>query len=204
MKFHEQLNAYIEQIDVKAKEVSELSGIPTATLSRYRTGSRIPDTSSEAFTNLCSAISELAAQKQIASLTAESVHEQFMKSSDLCSPDTDKLLRNFDILVATLDVSINKLCRQINYDTSTVFRFRNGSRRPSQPEKFASSVAEYVAREWDADRDKTVLAHLLDCTEDELANSSDRYEMLMQWLFGDTIARIIPSPISSLSSMNST
>lgn len=60
MKFHEQLNAYIQQLDCMAKEVSELSGISPATLSRYRTGSRIPDTASEPFENLCSAIAELA------------------------------------------------------------------------------------------------------------------------------------------------
>lgn len=82
-------------------------------------------------------------------------------------------------------MGISKLCRHINYDASTVFRFRNGSRRPSDPEKFASSVAEYVAREWDSARDRAVLAHLLGCTEEELAESSVRYEKLMEWLFDD-------------------
>lgn len=185
MKFHEQLNAYIEQIDCMAKEVSEQSGVSAATLSRYRTGSRLPDTESDAFENLCSAIAELARQKQLGDITAESVREQFMQSSDLRPRDADRLLENFDLLLATLDVGISKLCRHINYDASTVFRFRNGSRRPSDPEKFASSVAEYVAREWDSARDRAVLAHLLGCTEEELAESSVRYEKLMEWLFDD-------------------
>ncbi|MFR5091091.1 MAG: hypothetical protein ACLTDR_02835 [Adlercreutzia equolifaciens] len=83
MKFHEQLNAYLQQLDCMAKEVSELSGISTATLSRYRTGSRIPDTESDAFENLCSAIAELAEQKQFSDITAESVRGQFMQTSDL-------------------------------------------------------------------------------------------------------------------------
>lgn len=185
MKFHEQLNAYIEQIDCMAKEVSEQSGVSAATLRRYRTGSRLPDTESDAFENLCSAIAELARQKQLGDITAESVREQFMQSSDLRPRDADRLLENFDLLLATLDVGISKLCRHINYDASTVFRFRNGSRRPSDPEKFASSVAEYVAREWDSARDRAVLAHLLGCTEEELAESSVRYEKLMEWLFDD-------------------
>ena len=185
MKFHEQLNAYIQQLDCMAKEVSELSGISPATLSRYRTGSRIPDTASEPFENLCSAIAELAERKQLVGITAESVREQFMQASDLHSRDTERLLENFDLLLATLDVSISRLCRHINYDASTVFRFRNGSRHPSDPEKFASSVAEYVAREWDTARDRAVLAHLLGCSEEELASSSTRYEMLVQWLFGN-------------------
>ena len=185
MKFHEQLNAYIEQLDCMAKEVSELSGISAATLSRYRTGSRVPDAESDAFENLCSAIAELAERKRLADITAESVRGQFMQTSDLRSRDTDRLLENFDLLLATLDVGIGRLCRHINYDASTVSRFRNGSRRPSDPEKFASSVAEYVAREWDSVRDRAALAHLIGCAEDELADSSVRYERLMSWLFGD-------------------
>lgn len=185
MKFHEQLNAYIEQLDCMAKEVSELSGISAATLSRYRTGSRVPDAESDAFENLCSAIAELAERKRLADITAESVRGQFMQTSDLRSRDTDRLLENFDLLLATLDVGIGRLCRHINYDASTVSRFRNGSRRPSDPEKFASSVAEYVARELDSVRDRAALAHLIGCAEDELADSSVRYERLMSWLFGD-------------------
>ena len=185
MKFHEQLNAYIEQLDCMAKEASELSGISAATLSRYRTGSRVPDAESDAFENLCSAIAELAERKRLADITAESVRGQFMQTSDLRSRDTDRLLENFDLLLATLDVGIGRLCRHINYDASTVSRFRNGSRRPSDPEKFASSVAEYVAREWDSVRDRAALAHLIGCAEDELADSSVRYERLMSWLFGD-------------------
>ena len=187
MKFHEQLNAYIERIDWMAKEVSELSGISAATLSRYRTGTRIPDATSESFENLCSAIAELAERKQLVGITAESVREQFMQASDLRLRDTNRLLENFDLLLATLDVSISKLCRHINYDASTVFRFRNGSRHPSDPEKFASSVAEYVAREWDTAQDRIVLAHLLGCSEEELASSSARYEVLVQWLYGNHV-----------------
>ena len=130
MKFHEQLNAYIEQIDCMAKEVSEQSGVSAATLSRYRTGSRLPDTESDAFENLCSAIAELARQKQLGDITAESVREQFMQSSDLRPRDADRLLENFDLLLATLDVGISKLCRHINYDASTaVHRIPKSSHR---------------------------------------------------------------------------
>lgn len=110
-----------------------------------------------------------------------------MQASDLRLRDTNRLLENFDLLLATLDVSISKLCRHINYDASTVFRFRNGSRHPSDPEKFASSVAEYVAREWDTAQDRIVLAHLLGCSEEELASSSARYEVLVQWLYGNHV-----------------
>ena len=41
MKFQAQLNAYIQQLDCLAKELSAASGISAATLSRYRSGERL-------------------------------------------------------------------------------------------------------------------------------------------------------------------
>ncbi|MDD6021370.1 MAG: hypothetical protein ACI4GA_00400 [Acutalibacteraceae bacterium] len=98
------------------------------------------------------------------------------------SADTQQLLKNFDALVSTLNISINKLCRHINYDVSTVFRFRNGTRRPAEPEKFAAAVAGYVTREFVSAQDLAILANLLDCSENELADSSARFEKLTEWL----------------------
>lgn len=186
MKFHEQLNAYIEQIDCMAKEVSEQSGVSAATLSRYRTGSRLPDTESDAFENLCSAIAELARQKQLGDITAESVREQFMQSSDLRPRDCRSAPR--ELRPPPCNARCGHQQALSPYKLRCLDRVplsQWGSRRPSDPEKFASSVAEYVAREWDSARDRAVLAHLLGCTEEELAESSVRYEKLMEWLFDD-------------------
>ncbi len=49
MKFCDRLNEYIETLDCTAKELSELSGISAATVSRYRSGERLPDAESGAF-----------------------------------------------------------------------------------------------------------------------------------------------------------
>ena len=43
MNFAKKLNEYIELLDCTAKELAETSGLSAATLSRYRTGSRLPD-----------------------------------------------------------------------------------------------------------------------------------------------------------------
>ena len=43
MKFQTQLNAYIQQLDCLAKDLSAASGLSPATLSRYRSGERLPD-----------------------------------------------------------------------------------------------------------------------------------------------------------------
>lgn len=56
MNFHEKLNEYIQMLSCTAKELSELSGLSAATLSRYRSGERVPDMRSSTFSQLCSAL----------------------------------------------------------------------------------------------------------------------------------------------------
>lgn len=183
MRFYEKLNEYIERLGCMAKDICERSGISAATLSRYRSGERLPDMNSDAFEKLCFAISQMARQQNISDMTEDAVRRHFLETEDFLSTDTQQLLKNFDTLVSTLNISINKLCRHINYDASTVFRFRNGTRRPAEPEKFAAAVAGYVTKELDSVQDRAVLSELLDCSENELSDSSARFERLTRWLF---------------------
>lgn len=182
MRFYEKLNEYIERLDCMAKDVGEASDISAATLSRYRSGERLPDVNSETFEKLCFAIAVIAKKKNISGITEDSVRESFLETEDFLSADTEQLLQNFDTLVSTLNISINKLCRHINYDVSTVFRFRNGTRRPAEPERFAAAVAGYVSRELDSAQGKAILAELVGCPEQELSDSSARFEKLTKWL----------------------
>lgn len=182
MRFYVMLNEYIDKLGCKAKDVSEKSGISAATLSRYRSGERLPDVNSEAFEKLCAAIAQIAKQKKCSDITEASVRKCFLEAEDFLSADTEQLLKNFDTLVSTLNISINKLCRHINYDASTVFRFRNGTRKPADPKKFAADVAGYVVRELDSTQDQAVLAKLLGCSENDLSDSSARFEKLTEWL----------------------
>lgn len=182
MRFYEKLNEYIEQLDCMAKDVAEVSGISAAALSRYRSGERLPDMNSEAFDKICFAIAEIAKQKNHSELTETFVRKSFLETEDFLHTDTEQLLKNFDTLVSTLNISINKLCRQINYDVSTIFRFRNGTRRPAEPEKFATAVAGYVTKELDSVQNQAILAKLLACSENEIADNSMRFTKLTEWL----------------------
>ena len=127
MKFQAQLNAYIQQLDCLAKEVSTASGISAATLSRYRSGERLPDPNAPVFGQLCQGIARLAAERGLTEVTEEAVRAAFFAAEDFAQADTEQLMRNFDLLLSMLDISVSKLCRHINYDPSTIFRFRNGS-----------------------------------------------------------------------------
>lgn len=76
MKFSETLNNYIEKLDCKAKDICKKSGISAATLSRYRSGERLPEPNSEPLKRLCAAISEIAKDKCVEGICIERVLEE--------------------------------------------------------------------------------------------------------------------------------
>lgn len=182
MRFCEILNEYMTEIGCLAKDLSERSGISPATLSRYRSGERHPAADSDVFARMCSVISELARENGLEEISPEAVRESFLGAEDYVHMDSSQLFRNFDMLVQALDISINRLCRGINYDVSTIYRFRNGTRRPAEPERFASLVAGYVVREYDTAGSIAVLSELIGAGSEELQDRSVRATRLTEWL----------------------
>ena len=182
MNFHEKLNEYIQMLPCTAKELSELSGLSAATLSRYRSGERVPDMRSSAFSQLCSAIARISEQKGNSTLTADAVRESFLSCEDLVTVDREQLRYNFNTLISLLNINISRLCQYTNYDTSTIFRFRSGSRQIAEPEKFAAVIAGYIAKEMDSASEKAVLAELFGCTAESLADPSVRFQKLQTYL----------------------
>lgn len=182
MSFSEVLECYITQFGCTAKDICEKSGISAAAFSRYRSGERIPNVTSEVFAKLCMALVEIANENGITEITESSIRESFLSATESGSVDEKQLMQNFEKLISVLSFNINRLCRYINYDVSTVFRFRNGTRKLADPEKFASAVAGYITREFDDAQTKSVLAELLVCDVNSLSDSSVRFERLTEWL----------------------
>lgn len=182
MNFYEKLNQYIEKLNCTAKELSEASGLSEATLSRYRSGERVPEGESKAFDSLCCAISEIAEKRNLSGVTKQSVTEDFLRCCDMITVDREKLRNNFNALIELLNINITRLCKKINYDVSTVFRIRNGSRQVSDPVNFATAVARYVSDETNVKWDGAVMEELLGCTAQELSDSSVRCKKIRDWL----------------------
>lgn len=59
MKFCDKLNEYIAMLSCTAKELCALSGISEATLSRYKSGERVPELGTKGFDGLCLGIRKL-------------------------------------------------------------------------------------------------------------------------------------------------
>lgn len=178
MKFYEKLNEYIEKLSCTAKELCDLSGISPATLSRYRSGERLPETGTEAFDRLCHAVAEVSHKKGIADLDENVIKESFLSCEDLILTDKELLRQNFNTLVGALNINIKRLCKYTNYDTSTIFRIRNGSRNPANCEQFAHAIAAFVSRELDTPPEISALARLMECEISEIEELSARNDRL--------------------------
>ena len=197
MKFSEKLNEYMTLLSCTAKELCSVSGISAATFSRYRSGERVPELGSPGFENLCSAIAETAGQKGLTDLTLPSVREAFLACEDFVSTDKELLRQNFNALIAALDINLNRLCKYTSYDVSTIFRIRNGTRRPADSEQFAGAIASFVARELEAPAELMALSELIGCGADEIDDLSQRYAKLQSWLLWGQAKKGQSSDISS-------
>ena len=182
MNFNQKLNEYIELLSCTAKEICNLSDISAASFSRYRNGERVPELGTKAFEKLCSSIAKIASEKAIPDVTIESVKEAFLSCEDFISTDKEILRQNFNTLLAVLNVNLSQLCKYTNYDTSTIFRIRNGTRRIGDAEQFASAVASFVSREMQTPTEIAAVAELIGCDTDKIYDLSVRYSKIKDWL----------------------
>lgn len=182
MRFCEQLNFYIEKLDCTAKELSERSGLSSSTLSRYRSGERVPEGSGEGMESLCRAIFEML-ESIDASVTPKNIKNSFLSCSDVLTVDRAEFLKKFDSAVVALDFNVSEMCPFVNYDASSLSRFRSGSRQPADPIKFADGTAEFIFELIRDDREKREkAAGLFGCEEDMLCTKESVVKICRSWL----------------------
>ena len=180
MKFTDLLNLYIKQIGCTAKELSEAAGISTASLSRYRSGERIPDY--EQLDKIINGLVALAESKSIEDINDETVRNAFREFLVNASFDYDQLTTNLNTMIATLDLSVTELSRSLNYDSSYLSRIRLGQRRPSDRNGFITGVCQYVVRK----KSLAEIAELIGCPEENITSESACLSALCKWLSSGT------------------
>ena len=179
----------MKQMDCTAREICTLSGISASTFSRYRNGERVPDLASEAFETLCQSLSQLAREKGISSITMDTVRNSFLHCEDFITTDKENLRRNFNTLLASLNVNLTQLCQYTNYDSSAIFRIRNGTRNPGNPEQFACAVASFITEKMQSQIDLTAIAELIDSDREDLLDFSERRLRIQHWLLEHTVQK---------------
>lgn len=186
MDFKDKLTEYIERLDCTARDLCESSGLSAATISRYRSGERIPEADTENLTKLIEGIARIAINKKITDITVQSVSDAFSPFIKSSTADRKKLQTNFNTLLTMLSINVSELSRFLNYDSSYISRIRNGQRQPANPEEFASGIADYIVRRYQNDSEKEVIADLIGCKPDKLTNHDAYQTLLASWIVNGT------------------
>lgn len=176
--FSELLNDYIVRLGCSGRELAEASGLSAATVSRYRSGERRPESESER-ARLAAGIARLAAARGIPELTEAAVAAQLAACFPAEEPDLELFRANFSALLSALGLSLSDLARGTNYDASYLSRIRSGQRRPAEPERFIAAVAGFVLRRCESGAERAILAELIGAGEDEPLDG-----LLVRWLGG--------------------
>lgn len=186
MTFNEKLTEYMNTLDCTAKMLSESSGLSAATLSRYRSGERIPDAGSENLSCLVKGIVQLAEEKGISGLTIQTVTDDFAPYVKSKNTGMENLQKNLDTLFTVLSVNISGLARSLNYDASYISRIRNGQRQPANPQQLITGISHFIVRHYQEDAQKSLIAEMLGCCPEDLANPGNYQTILCNWLANGT------------------
>lgn len=182
MNFQECLNNYIIQIRCNGKELARNSEISETVISRYRKGERTPYADSEYLKKLSDGIIKTAAEKGIRDFKADKVLQTLRESLE---DDRDEPVFNgqkLDILLRELDINIFRLAAFLHYDPSYLSKIRTGKRNPAHQQQFVEKVCEYVIANYKDEQDRKKVVYLIQCNEDELADSSSYRRKLREWL----------------------
>ena len=116
------------------KEFAEQSGISEATVSRYKSGARIPASNSEDMKKICRGICAAAAGQGI-EITYKTVLAELNTHAETETFDYRSLQSKFNILCTVFSVNLADMSKSLKYDSSYVSRIRSGKRRPANPAK---------------------------------------------------------------------
>ena len=184
--FKDQLNEYMTRLACSGRDLAEASGLSPATVSRYRSGERRPESEGER-AKLIAGIARLGAQRGVPGLTEEAVADAFRPFFPEDDFDAEHLCAALGTLLSTFSISVSDLARSTNYDASFLSRVRSGQRRPADPERFISAVADFVLRRCDAPAERDILAELTGAGDER--DEETLYARLVQWLGGHDTKR---------------
>ena len=181
MTFCEQLNTYIKQIGCSSKELVNASGLSTSVISRYRRGDRRPNIRGKQLVQLADGLYELSSSKKL-NITRDEIYSNLSSSLNDVSIDFEQLSKNFNELIATLNINMSELSRFSFYDASLLSKIRTGNKTPSKPKTFIENVCSFVVNKYKSENDKKAVAILIGSNSKDLKDNSNYYNRLFKWL----------------------
>ena len=206
MTFDEQLREHIATLNCTAKELAFASNMTQATLSRYCNGIRVPQANSIEVDNLAKGISSLASEivRRESDLTNEALQKlmdyAFVRETLIATlaeePDIEQVLKNFNTLVESLDIKLNKMATHVGYDASYLSRIKAGQRKPADINYFIDNVCRFVVSTYNNSEELSKVAKILGCDVTALSETSAFYAEMRYWMSANTIEAAPSSSIN--------
>lgn len=179
MTFADVLNKYLDIIHCSARELAEYSGLSAGTISRYRSGQRVPEYGAQQIDSLAEALTKLAEEHGVSDVQVHHVRSEL--SAPLLKPMCGAhLTTNLNTLVSLLELNLCDLARALHFDPSFLSRVCAGQRRPAEPEVFATEVGRYIARRGISDGEREALSALLGSMGDKALDEAVRDYLLSE------------------------
>ena len=181
MEFSELLNQIIERTGCTAKELSEISGISPASLSRYRSGERMPEY--EQMQKLLQGLKTLIKERGVSDIDEEALQASFTEYMAEVSFDYEQFTERLNMLLSVLEINMTDLARSLNFDASYLSRIRQGQRRPSDRDGFIRGICQYVIRK----KSPSAIARLTGDDPAALEKDGEGFQCLYKWLSNGVI-----------------
>lgn len=175
-EFSDALNRYFQKTSSTAQDLSTVSGISASTISRYRTGERVPK--DERLSTFIDALCQLVIEKEVDGYREEDVRRDFAPFTDRLQVDYDVFVDNLNTLIEKLDIRASTLARSLRFDSSYLSRIRTKKRRPADVDSFVTDLTQYVIRNYSVKE----IAEAIDCSMGDLSTGRQQFDRICFWL----------------------
>ena len=146
MTFAPILNSYCVLLNCSNKEIAERCGVSMSALSHYRSGKRVPRSSSEVIDHLAEGISSLASERGISAAPSKAAVKRALTEGLVRSkPLGPSFAMRVDSLMKLLGIKNIDVAIPLHLDSSYISRIRRGERTPNDKRRFAEVVAQVAA-----------------------------------------------------------
>ena len=197
MTFASVLNAYCNVLGCTNRELAEACDISSSALSRYRSGTRIPEMGSDVVERLVTGIAELSDLKTgETQWTQDAIRENFESSVEESTILGMSFGSRLNALMDLFGLRNAEVAQILDVSPSYISRIRNEQRMPADQRRFANSVSQLVALRSTTKGNTKELIELLDSAGNEIDTSgidvnstSEVAEVVEQWLLGNHVVK---------------
>lgn len=185
MNFKDILNKYITLLDTSYSELAKISGLGTSTLSRYRTGLRVPGYDSPSVSKIVRGFKDIGLSKGIVIDTAKLRSEINQSLNCNLTVDYETYINNINLLLHAVGIRSKQLAEAVSYDTSHISKILSCKRHPGNISAFTDAVTQLANEQIHLKDDPDInnaISVLINADPGRINDASYLKESISNWL----------------------